>query len=201
MNLARIDRVDAIPTLPSSSSECTNPREMGVTLGVTPCVGVTECQSPPSEKNAMPPIMRLTPQCSGRALAYMTSHFIYHGPLQLLVRRLAQRSSTPLDVATSARLLRTRTPLDASRHQRTRAMCLSPASSRLRSGTERPFAPRCFANRYIPCRAKNTDIRADMHTAFGSAMPMIDATERHDWHRSDDCWDAVRVLRAVHVAA
>src|SRR4030095_7654644 len=30
---------------------------------------------------------RLTPQFSGRALPYVTWHFIHHGPLQLLVRR------------------------------------------------------------------------------------------------------------------
>jgi hypothetical protein len=34
-------------------------------------------------------VKRLTPQFSGRALPYAPWHFIHHGPLQLLVRRLA----------------------------------------------------------------------------------------------------------------
>src|SRR6478672_3570869 len=37
-------------------------------------------------------LSRLTPQFSGRALPHVTWHFIHHGPLQLLVRRLPQRS-------------------------------------------------------------------------------------------------------------
>ena len=36
---------------------------------------------------------RLTRQFSGRTLPNVPWHFIVHGPLQLLVRRLAQRSS------------------------------------------------------------------------------------------------------------
>src|SRR5213078_3489152 len=43
----------------------------------------------PVESSHCAPSCRLTPQFSGGALPYVPWHFISHGPLQLLVRRLA----------------------------------------------------------------------------------------------------------------
>src|SRR5437762_10133295 len=48
----------------------------------------------PVESSHCAPSCRLTPQFSGRALPFVTWHFISHGPLQLLVRRLAPRLLT-----------------------------------------------------------------------------------------------------------